>query len=100
LPDAEAERIYAAALTGTVTAAEAAAFAAHMLFQMAAMSCEDGMVMQIHPGVLRNHHSGVAATFGADKGFDIPVPVEFPRALRPVLEGGCPEVRGTSVAAR
>ena len=57
-----------------------------MLFQMAAMSCEDGLVMQIHPGVLRNHHSGVAAAFGADKGFDIPVPVDFTTALRPVLE--------------
>ncbi|HEY0815230.1 MAG TPA: glucuronate isomerase [Pseudonocardia sp.] len=86
LPDAEAERIYAAALAGTVTADEAAAFAAHMLFQMAAMSCEDGLVMQLHPGVLRNHHSGVATAFGADKGFDIPVAVEFSRALRPVLE--------------
>jgi glucuronate isomerase len=86
LPDAEAERIYASALAGTVTPAEAGSFAAHMLFQMAAMSCDDGLVMQIHPGVLRNHHSGVAAGFGADKGFDIPVPVDFTRALRPLLE--------------
>jgi glucuronate isomerase len=86
LPDAEAERIYASALAGTVTPAEAESFAAHMLFQMAAMSCDDGLVMQIHPGVLRNHHSGVAAGFGADKGFDIPVPVDFTRALRPLLE--------------
>src|SRR3954468_21452874 len=86
LPDAEAERIYASALAGTVTPAEVESFAAHMLFQMAAMSSDDGLVMQIHPGVLRNHHSGVAAGFGADKGFDIPVPVDFTRALRPLLE--------------
>lgn len=43
-----------------------------MLFEMAGMSCEDGLVMQIHPGVPRNHHDGIAATFGTDRGFDIP----------------------------
>jgi glucuronate isomerase len=57
-----------------------------MLYLMAEMSCEDGLVMQIHPGVLRDHHDGVAATFGPDKGFDIPVPVDFTRALRPMLQ--------------
>jgi glucuronate isomerase len=53
---------------------------------MAAMSCEDGLVMQIHPGVLRDHHGGVARTHGLDKGHDIPVPTEFTRALRPMLD--------------
>jgi len=86
LPDAEAARIYADAQQGSVTAAEVEAFAAHMLFQMAQMSCEDGLVMQIHPGVLRDHHDGIAETFGADKGFDIPVAVEYTRAVRPMLQ--------------
>jgi glucuronate isomerase len=86
LPDAEAARIYADARHGRVTAAEVEAFAAHMLFQMAEMSCEDGLVMQIHPGVLRDHHHGIAETFGADKGFDIPVAVEYTRAVRPMLQ--------------
>jgi glucuronate isomerase len=86
LPAAEAERIYAAGHAGTVTPDEAAAFAGHMLFEMARMSCEDGLVLQLHPGVLRNHHSGVFAKYGADKGFDIPVPVDFTRGLRPLLE--------------
>ena len=86
LPAAEADRIFAAGRAGTVTADESAAFAAHMLYLMAEMSCEDGLVMQIHPGVLRDHHDGVAATFGPDKGFDIPVPVDFTRALRPMLQ--------------
>jgi glucuronate isomerase len=86
LDDAEAARIYAAALAGTVSAAQTEAFAANMLFQMATMSDEDGLVMQIHPGVLRDHHCGIAETFGPDKGFDIPVAVEYTRGLRPMLQ--------------
>ncbi len=86
LEDAEAARIYEAALKGEVTADEAAVFAGHMLFQLAAMSAEDGLVMQIHPGVLRDHHPGIHATYGSDQGHDIPVPTEFTRSLRPVLE--------------
>ncbi len=86
LADVEAERIFDRARRGIVTAAETEAFAAHMLFQMAQMSCEDGLVMQIHPGVLRDHHDGTAQCFGADRGFDIPVAVEYTRALRPMLQ--------------
>jgi len=86
LSTAEAERVYAAAVAGTVTPDEAAAFAGHMLFEMARMSCEDGLVLQLHPGVLRNHDPAVLAKYGADKGFDIPIPVDFTRALRPLLE--------------
>ncbi|MEL7977143.1 glucuronate isomerase [Isoptericola sp. F-RaC21] len=86
LDDAEARRILDAALAGTVTAAEAQAFSGHMLFQMAAMSTEDGLVMQLHPGVLRDHASAPFAAFGPDKGYDIPVVTEFTRSLRPVLD--------------
>lgn len=86
LPEHEAERIYAAALAGTVSEAQSQAFAAHMLYQMAAMSCQDGLVMQIHPGVLRDHHHGIAEKYGSDKGFDIPLTVEYTRALRPLLQ--------------
>ncbi|RPF23098.1 glucuronate isomerase [Myceligenerans xiligouense] len=87
LPDDVAAALFARALAGDdVTAAEAAAFSAHMLFQMAAMSCEDGLVMQLHPGVLRNHDTERYATFGPDKGYDIPVVTEYTNALRPVLE--------------
>ena len=57
-----------------------------MLHVMAGMSREDGLVMQLHPGVLRDHHSATAAAFGADKGFDIPVAAEYTRGLRPLLE--------------
>ncbi|VTR76538.1 glucuronate isomerase [Cellulomonas hominis] len=81
--------LYARALRGepgSVTPAEVHAFAAHMLFEMARMACDDGLVMQIHPGVLRDHHDGVLAAHGQDKGFDIPVATEFTRALRPMLQ--------------
>jgi glucuronate isomerase len=80
----DARRIYSAALRGNVTSPEA--FSAHMLYTMAQMSCEDGLVMQIHPGVLRDHHPGAFAAYGPDRGFDIPVHTEFTRPLRPLLE--------------
>jgi glucuronate isomerase len=87
-PEAAAA-LYRAALhdgPGAVPADQAQAFAGHMLFEMARMACDDGLVMQIHPGVLRDHHTPVFAAHGPDKGFDIPVATEFTRALRPLLE--------------
>ncbi|MFC9692446.1 glucuronate isomerase [Kribbella sp. NPDC056951] len=86
LSDAEAERIYADALKGQVSTEDAAAFAGHMLFQSAVMSAEDGLVMQLHPGVLRDHDPAIHATYGPDQGHDIPVTTEFTRSLRPLLE--------------
>lgn len=86
LPESEAARVFDAARAGTVTPQDARAFAGHMMFQMAATAAEDGLVMQIHPGVLRNHDRAVLEAFGADKGYDIPVAVEWTRSLRPILE--------------
>lgn len=86
LPPADAARIFDDALRGGVQPQDAAAFSAHMLFEMARMSSEDGLVMQLHPGVLRDHLTPVLEAFGADKGFDIPVHTEYTRALRPLLE--------------
>jgi glucuronate isomerase len=86
LADADAERIYAAALRGQVSAADAAAFRAHMLSEMARMSCDDGLVMQLHAGVLRDYDTATFARFGPDTGHDIPTATEFTRALRPMLE--------------
>jgi glucuronate isomerase len=65
---------------------EVDAFAANMLYQMAEMSCEDGLVMQIHPGVLRNHNHAIFNMYGPDKGYDIPIQTEFTHALRPMLD--------------
>lgn len=90
MPVAAARRIYQEALDGRVDKASATAFAAHMLFEMATMSCEDGLVMQIHPGVWRDHHDGIHAAYGSDQGFDIPRAAEFTRSLRPLLDRyGC-----------
>ncbi|MET0695530.1 MAG: glucuronate isomerase, partial [Propionibacteriaceae bacterium] len=85
LDPAEAERIFALALRGPVDAAVAEAFAGNMLFESARMSVADGLVMQLHPGVQRNHSREIHDTYGLDKGFDIPEPVEFTRALKPLL---------------
>ena len=96
--DAEAARgLYARVLDGEdATEAEVVAFAANMLFQMAEMACEDGLVMQIHPGVLRDHNAAIAKTHGQDKGYDIPIQSEYTNALRPMLDrfGTDPAVPG------
>ncbi|CCH88471.1 Uronate isomerase [Modestobacter italicus] len=86
LEPAEAERIHAAALAGEATPEEAVAFRRNMLLEMARMSCDDGLVMTLHPGVRRDHHRPTAERFGRDVGCDIPIRVEFADALRPVLE--------------
>jgi glucuronate isomerase len=86
LEPGDATRIYRAALTGDATAEEALAFRRHMLFEMARMSCEDGLVMTLHPGVRRNHHRPTFERFGADTGHDIPIRIEFTDGLRPLLE--------------
>jgi glucuronate isomerase len=86
LEQAEAERIFRAARAGQATDEEATAFRRHMLLEMARMSTEDGLVMTLHPGVRRNHHTPTFETYGADTGHDIPVQVEFAHALQPLLE--------------
>jgi glucuronate isomerase len=86
LEASEAGRIYRAALAGEATAPEAVAFRRHMLLEMARMSCDDGLVMTLHPGICRGHHGPTAARFGPDTGSDIPIRVEFTEALRPLLE--------------
>ncbi len=82
----DASRIYTAAMSGEVAPEAARAFAGHMLHVMAGMSRDDGLVMQLHPGVLRDHHGGTFAAHGRDTGFDIPVATEYTRALRPLLD--------------
>jgi glucuronate isomerase len=86
LSQAEAARIYRSALAGEVTGLEATAFRRHMLWEMGRMSCEDGLVMSLHCGVRRDHHSATAARFGPDVGADMPIAIEFTDALRPLLE--------------
>jgi glucuronate isomerase len=82
----DASRIYRDALLGEATHAEAVAFRRHMLWEMARMSCDDGLVMTLHPGVRRNHHSATLERFGPDTGHDIPIRLELTDALRPLLQ--------------
>ena len=85
LPDAEVEGIFARALRGKAGGNDAARFTAHMLVELARMSVEDGMVMQLHVGSLRNHNKTVFGRFGIDMGADIPVATEWTRNLGPLL---------------
>jgi hypothetical protein len=71
LEKAEIEALYAKALAGTCTPAEADVFRGHMLVEMARMSLDDGMVLQIHPGVHRGHNPAVLDRFGPNMGADI-----------------------------
>ncbi len=83
--DGALERIFARALDGCATPDDQTSFEAHMLIEMARMSTDDGLVMQLHAGSLRDHHAGVLGQFGPDKGADIPVATEFTRNLQPLL---------------
>ncbi|MEM5494893.1 glucuronate isomerase [Hoeflea sp. AS16] len=86
LPAPDAAALFAKAIKGTCTADEADAFRGHMLTEMARMSLEDGLVLQIHPGSYRNHSDPIMGAFGRDKGFDIPTRTDYVRALKPLLD--------------
>lgn len=85
LSASEAEKIFQEALHGRTTKEDADLFTAHILMEMARMSTEDGLVMQIHPGSFRNHNRFIFKKFGADKGCDIPVRTEYTRNLYELL---------------
>ena len=82
----EAEYLFEKARAGKATAEDRDAFEAHMMYQMARMSVEDGLVMTIHPGSYRNHHGPTFSEFGADTGHDIPFAVNYTEAVRPLLQ--------------
>lgn len=85
LSDGEAENLFQRALKGRIETNQAHSFTAHMLMEMARMSTEDGLVMQIHPGIMRNHNLKVSNQFGPDKGGDIPIRTEYTRNLQELL---------------
>jgi|SRR6187402_3296003 len=85
LGEAKAAELYGRIYKGTFEAADVELFQAQMLTELAGMSVEDGLVMQIHPGSVRNHNTKVYEKFGRDKGADIPSPTEYVRSLRPLL---------------
>lgn len=86
LAPAEARALFARILQGDFTPREADGFRGQMLTEMARMSLDDGLVMQIHPGSVRNHNAALFKRFGRDKGADIPGPTDYVRALKPLLD--------------
>jgi glucuronate isomerase len=85
LEEAEAERLFAKAGERAANAGDQARYEAHLLMEMARMSVDDGLVMQLHTGALRDHNELVHRRFGPDRGGDIPIATEFTRNLRPLL---------------
>lgn len=95
LSEHQADAVFQRALRGEVTPDEADSFAAHMLWEMARMSREDGLVMQIRAGSMRDHNPELKERFGSDIGADIPVALDWTRGLRPLLSahGNDPRLR-------
>ena len=81
----EVNAIFQRAIKQKVNSQDAARFTAHMLMEMARMSIEDGLAMQLHTGSLRNHNLLVYQRFGPDMGADIPVQTEYTHNLQPLL---------------
>lgn len=86
LAQAEARSLFETVRTGRATSQEAETFRGQMLTEMARMSLEDGLVLQIHAGSRRNHSADMFARFGRDKGFDIPGRTDYVAALKPLLD--------------
>lgn len=85
LEDSEKERLFADLRSGNCTKESAEIFRGIMLMEHAQMSADDGLVMQLHPGAVRNHSQLIYETYGPDRGFDIPARTEFTHALKPLL---------------
>jgi len=82
----ECQSLFAKIVGGDWTRADAELFRAQMLTEMARMSRDDGMVMQIHPGSFRNHNATLFASHGRDKGADIPTRTDYVGGLKPMLD--------------
>jgi glucuronate isomerase len=86
LSQAKASELFLCILSGNAEAQQQELFRAQMLTEMARMSLDDGLVMQIHPGSARNHNRKLYERYGRDVGADIPTPTNYVDALRPLLD--------------
>jgi glucuronate isomerase len=95
LSEGEATRLFDRLRLGPHHPDDEARFAGHMLMEMARMSADDGLVMQLHPGVWRSHDVTALARYGSDLGADFPEPVSFTAGLQPLLDrfGSSPRFR-------
>jgi glucuronate isomerase len=82
----EVEKLFAKVRSGKANPDERRLFRGQMLTEMAKMSLDDGLVLQIHPGSWRNHSDETLRRFGRDKGFDIPTRTDYVAALKPLLD--------------
>lgn len=82
----ECRGLYDMVLSGEADEDDEEIFRAQMLTEMARMSVEDGLVMQIHPGSMRNHNEVLFEKFGRDMGADIPTATDYVHALKPMLD--------------
>jgi glucuronate isomerase len=81
-----AGELFEKVLSGNANPEARELFRAQMLTELARMSVEDGLVMQIHPGSFRNHNRTLFERFGRDVGADIPTPTNYVNALKPLLD--------------
>ncbi len=86
LDQGEAAALYEHIRTGRSSVEQRELFRAQMLTEMARMSVDDGLVMQLHPGSFRNHNARLFARYGRDIGADIPMQTDFVHALKPLLD--------------
>jgi glucuronate isomerase len=86
LPASECAALFDRMIKGPISAADAEVFRGQMLTEMARMSIDDGLVMQIHPGAWRDHNSAIHRDFGSNRGGDIPRATDYVRALKPLLD--------------
>ena len=86
MPQSEAATLFNKLRTSGATPDEADAFRGQMLTEMARMSIDDGLVLQIHPGSFRNHSKSILDIHGRDMGFDIPTRTDYVSALKPLLD--------------
>jgi glucuronate isomerase len=82
----KAAELFRRVMDGSANLEQQEVFRAQMLTEMAGMSLEDGLVMQIHPGSVRNHNRRLFETYGRDVGADIPRQTNYVDALRPLLD--------------
>lgn len=86
LSPADSQALFRRVLSSIASAEDAELFRGQMLTEMARMSLDDELVMQIHPGSFRNHNARIFAIYGRDKGADIPTRTDYVRALKPLLD--------------
>jgi glucuronate isomerase len=86
LATTDAAALFARLLDGSMDRRDAELFRGQMLVEMAAMSLDDGLVLQLHVGSWRGHNPSVTARFGRDKGADIPTTTDYVRSLKALLD--------------